>query len=147
MTQYKAQSTCPHCGHQLDTSSISESKKPVVDTPEKASSFFDYIRNKKQECFALLTLDGAMQPIRKRTITIGTLTQSFVHPREVFAHAIKDRAASIIIAHNHPSGSLAISDSDKEVTRRISDVGELMGIKLIDHIIVTRDDAISAMHI
>jgi DNA repair protein RadC len=68
-----------------------------------------------------------------------------VHPREVFALAIEDRAASIIIAHNHPSGSLVIGDKDRAVTKRIQDAGELMGITLDDHLIIAGDDFVSVL--
>ena len=85
-----------------------------------------------------LTLDGANRLIAKRIITIGTLTSSLVHPREVFADAITDRAASVIIAHNHPSGNLEPSIADKDVTLRLINSGDLVGIKVVDHIVVTQ---------
>jgi len=69
---------------------------------------------------------------------------SLVHPREVFSPAIEDRAASIIIGHNHPSGMLDISEQDKDVTKRIRTAGELLGIRLDDHIIVAGGDFVSA---
>ena len=118
---------------------------PLIDSPESAAKQFDFIKDKKQEHFVLLTLDGARRLIRSRTITIGTLTSSLVHPREVFSPAIEDRAASIIICHNHPSGMLHISEQDREVTRCIKQAGELIGIKLDDHIVVTGDGFASAM--
>ena len=117
---------------------------PLIDSPERAAEQLDPIRNKKQEYFAMLTLDGARRLINFRIITIGTLMTSLVHPREVFSPAIEDRAASIIIAHNHPSGMLDISEQDREVTRRIRQAGELLGIILDDHIIVAGDSFISA---
>lgn len=95
------------------------------------------IRDKKQEYFVALTLDGANRLIANRTITIGTVNASLVHPREVFADAITDRAASILVAHNHPSGSLVPSKADLDVTRRLKESGELLGIQLLDHLIVT----------
>ena len=116
---------------------------PLIDSPERAAEQVEYIRNKKQEYFVLLTLDGARRLINNRTITIGTLMSSLVHPREVFSPAIEDRAASIIIAHNHPSGMLDISEQDREVTKRIRQAGELLGIKLDDHIIVAGNGYVS----
>ena len=113
------------------------SDQPIIDSPEKAVEQLADIRDKKQEYFVCLTLDGANRLIAKRIITIGTLTASLVHPREVFAEAITDRAASIIVAHNHPSGSLESSQADRDVTLRLKDAGELLGIRMIDHIIVT----------
>jgi len=118
---------------------------PLIDTPEKAAAQFDFIRDKKQEHFAVLTLDGARRLINCRVVTIGTLTSSLVHPREVFSMAVEDRAASVIIAHNHPSGRLDVSGQDREVSERIKQAGEILGIKLDDHIIVTEDGFTSAM--
>ena len=117
---------------------------PLIDSPEKAADQLGFIRTKKQEYFVMLTLDGARRLIRIRTITIGTLMSSLVHPREVFCPAIEDRAASIIIAHNHPSGMLDISEQDRDVTKRIRQAGELLGIRLDDHIIVAGDGFVSA---
>ena len=74
------------------------------------------------------------------TRSIGTLTSSLVHPREVFADAITDRAASIIVAHNHPSGTLTPSDAERQVTERLREAGELLGVALIDHILLTKTD-------
>ena len=118
---------------------------PCIDTPEKAAAQLASIKNKKQEYFMVLTLDGARRLIRNRVVSIGTLTSSLVHPREVFSPAIEDRAASIIIAHNHPSGTLDISPQDREVSRRIQQAGELLGIRLDDHIIVAGDSFVSAL--
>lgn len=114
-------------------------ERPIIDSPEKAVEQLVDIRDKKQEYFVCLTLDGANRLIAKRIITIGTLTASLVHPREVFADAITDRAASIIVAHNHPSGSLEPSRADMDVTDRLREAGDLLGVKLIDHIVVTKD--------
>ena len=118
---------------------------PLIDSPEMAAKQLDFIRDKKQEHFILLTLDGARRLIKARTITIGTLTSSQVHPREVFSPAIEDRAASIIVGHNHPSGMLTVSEQDRDVSRCIKQAGELLGIRLDDHIIVTEDGFTSAM--
>ena len=118
---------------------------PLIDTAEKAAEEFSYISEKRQEYFSMLSLDGARRLIEKRTITVGTLMSSLVHPREVFAPAIEDRAASIIIGHNHPSGMLDISDNDREVTMRIRQAGDIIGIRLDDHIIVTKNDFVSAL--
>ena len=118
-------------------------ERPIIDSPEKAVELLSDIRDKKQEYFVCLTLDGANRLITKRVISIGTLTASLVHPREVFADAISDRAASIIVAHNHPSGSLEASQADKDVTNRLAEAGKLLGITLNDHIIVTKSDYIS----
>lgn len=114
-------------------------ERPIIDSPEKAVEQLADIRDKKQEYFVCLTLDGANRLIARRVITVGTLTTSLVHPREVFADAITDRAASIIVAHNHPSGSLQSSIADLEVTKRLHESAKLLGINLVDHLIVTKE--------
>lgn len=116
-----------------------ESDRPVIDSPDKAVAELVEFRHKQQEYFICLTLDGANRLIDKRVISIGTLTASLVHPREVFADAIADRAASIIVAHNHPSGSLKPSPADLDITQRLKQAGEIIGIELIDHLILTKD--------
>lgn len=122
------------------------SERPIIDIPKKAVAQLADIRDKKQEYFVCLTLDGANRLIAKRTITIGTLTSSLVHPREVFADAITDRAASIIVAHNHPSGSLEASAADLDVTQRLQQAGDLLQVRLQDHVIVTKDSFVSIIH-
>jgi len=112
----------------------------VVSSAEDAVALLGDIRDKQQEYFVCLSLDGGNRLIAKRIVTIGTLTASLVHPREVFADPLQDRAASIIVAHNHPSGNLQPSDADRQVTIRLKEAGELFGIQLIDHIVVTKTD-------
>ena len=135
-----AKSTQIMAGFELWRRRFESSEQPVIDSPDKAADQLSDIRDKKQEYFVCLTLDGANRLISKRIITIGTLTSSLVHPREVFAEAISDRAASIIVAHNHPSGNLQSSDADRQVTERLKEAGVLLGINLVDHIIVTSKD-------
>jgi len=97
----------------------------------------------KQEHFIVCYLDGAHNIIENRGITVGTLNQSLVHPREVFSPAIEKRATSIIIAHNHPSGILKPSDEDMQVTKRLKDASKILGIELLDHIILTENGFLS----
>jgi DNA repair protein RadC len=123
---------------ELSKRYLLKSDQPIIDSPEKAVEQLSDIRDKKQEYFVCLTLDGANRLITRRIITIGTLTSSLVHPREVFADAITDRAASIIVAHNHPSGNLEASDADIDITRRLKQAASLLGISLIGHIIITK---------
>ena len=132
-----AKATPIMAGYELWRRRFEVSERPIIDSPEKVVEQLSDIRNKQQEYFVCLTLDGANRLIAKRIISIGTLTSSLVHPREVFAEAITDRAASIIIAHNHPSGNLEPSQADRGVTERLREAGELLGISLIDHVIVT----------
>ena len=119
---------------------MSYRNKEVINTPEKAANCFNHIRAKKQEHFAVLTLDNARQFINCHIVTIGTLTSSHVHPREVFRLAIEDNAVSIIIAHNHPSGNLDISLQDRKVTDIIKKAGEIMNVPMDDHLIVTENE-------
>nr|CAI78606.1 DNA repair protein [uncultured delta proteobacterium] len=91
--------------------------------------------DRKQEHFICISLNGANEVLNVRVITIGLVNKSQVHPREVFADVIVERASSIIIAHNHPSGSLTPSSEDRETTIRIKDAGNILGINLLDHII------------
>jgi DNA repair protein RadC len=100
-------------------------------------------RDRKQEYLISLTLDGANRLIKMRVITIGLIDQSLIHPREVFASAIEDRANSIILAHNHPSGIPNPSSADITITNKLQKAGDILGIKLIDHIIVTKSEYFS----
>ncbi len=140
-----AKATQIMAGFELWRRQFEVSERPIIDSPEKAVGQLSDIRDKKQEYFVCLTLDGANRLIAKRVITIGTLTSSLVHPREVFADAITDRAASIIVAHNHPSGSLEVSRADKEVTGILKKSGELLDIELVDHIVVTADKSTTVL--
>ena len=114
-------------------------------TPEKAVEQLSDIRDKKQEYFLYLTLDGANRLIAKHIITIGTLTASLVHLRKVSPKLSTDRAASIIVAHNHPSGTLTASSADSEVTQRLEEAGVVLGIKLVDHLIVSSSGHLSIL--
>ena len=132
-----AKATQIMAGFELWRRQFEVSERPIIDSPEKAVEQLSDIRDKKQEYFVCLTLDGANRLIAKRIITIGTLTASLVHPREVFADAITDRAASVIVAHNHPSGNLEPSEADRHITERLKDAGSILGVTLNDHIIVS----------
>ena len=140
-----AKATNIMAGFELWRRRFEVSDRPIIDSPEKAAEQLSDIRDKKQEYFVCLTLDGANRLIAKRIITIGTLTSSLVHPREVFAEAISDRAASIIVAHNHPSGTLTPSSADSEVTQRLEEAGVVLGIKLVDHLIVSSSGHLSIL--
>jgi DNA repair protein RadC len=100
---------------------------------------FSELKNKKQEHFAVVYLDGGNNIIESRVVSIGTLNQSLVHPREVFAPAIELRSASIIVCHNHPSGTLEPSTADLQITKRLKEAGKLLGIELLDHVIITQE--------
>ena len=115
----------------------------TIRKPEDLLPHINHIADKKQEYFLCTSLNGANEIIDSRTITVGLLNSSQVHPREVFADAITDRAASIILAHNHPSGTLEPSKADTMITRQLCESGKLLGIEVLDHIIITRKGFVS----
>jgi len=96
------------------------------------------IASKQQEHFVCISLNGAHEVIEKRIVTIGLVDRSQVHPREVYADVISDRAAAVIFAHNHPSGDLKPSNSDLKIHEQLTEAGKILGIRIIDHLIVTR---------
>ncbi len=115
---------------------LTPNPRRIISAKMVYEALYDFT-SKRQEYFLMMTLDGASHIIKIRTVFIGTLTQSIVHPREVFADAIADRAAGIIVAHNHPSGALKPSHEDIRVTKRLKEVGTLVGIDLLDHVIIS----------
>lgn len=96
------------------------------------------IRESKKEHFAAFYLDTQNRLIERQIISIGTLNASLVHPREVFEPAVVRHAASIVVVHNHPSGNTEPSEEDREVTRRLREAGNILGIELSDHVIVAK---------
>ena len=123
---------------ELSKRYLIRSNKRITSAQEVYEELKEF-STKKQEHFLSITLDGASHIINTRTVFIGTLNQSMVHPREVFADAIADRAAGIIIAHNHPSGTLEASRADILITQRLKEVSKLVGIELLDHVILAKD--------
>lgn len=111
--------------------------RPLLATSEDVLARLNFIRNKKQEYFICLSINSGGQVIVRRTITIGLLDVALAHPREVFSGPLKDHAASIIVAHNHPSGESEPSKEDIKTTQQLVAAGQLLGIQLEDHIIVT----------
>jgi DNA repair protein RadC len=101
------------------------------------------LRTKQQEQLVALSLDGGQRLIAQRTITVGTLDSVPVHPREVFADALAERAASIVVAHNHPSGDPRPSLKDIDLTHQLASAGRILGVELRDHIILTKTDHFS----
>jgi DNA repair protein RadC len=110
-----------------------------IRTPEDAFNVVRHIGDRNQEHFLVLTLNGAHELIRSNLVSIGLVNRTVIHPREVYAPALEDRAAAIIVAHNHPSGNLEPSLDDEEVTERLNEAGELLGIRLLDHVIFASD--------
>jgi DNA repair protein RadC len=111
--------------------------KPVVKTPEDVVSLVGgRLKDKKKEYFLAILLDTRSQLIKVAEISIGSLEASIVHPREVFKEAISASAASVIFAHNHPSGVSEASEDDINLTKRLAKAGEIVGIDVLDHIII-----------
>ncbi|UPT72707.1 MAG: hypothetical protein M0D55_12235 [Elusimicrobiota bacterium] len=112
--------------------------RPVVDGARAAAGLVPAeIRSARKEHFLVLSLNARRQLLRLETVSVGTLSASLVHPREVFAPAIAHGAAAVVVVHNHPSGDPSPSAEDREATRRLQRAGELLGIPLADHVVVS----------
>jgi len=112
--------------------------KPEILSANDVWKLCTDIRESKKEHFIAFYLDTQNRLIERQIISIGTLNTSLVHPREVFEPAIKLSTASIIIAHNHPSGDTEPSPEDKEVTKRLREADKILGIEIVDHVIVSK---------
>ncbi|HWL11392.1 MAG TPA: DNA repair protein RadC, partial [Ureibacillus sp.] len=109
----------------------------TIRSPQDAATYLmPEMSSLQQEHFVALFLNVKNQVLHKQTIFIGSLNSSIVHPREIYREAVKRSAASIICAHNHPSGNATPSPEDIEVTKRLQEAGYIIGIELIDHVII-----------
>lgn len=108
----------------------------IVRSPEDAANVFQDLKYKNQEQFEVAFLNTKNKVISRKTIFKGSLNASIVHPREIFREAVKLSAASIVCAHQHPSGDPTPSREDIEVTKRLVECGKMMGIELLDHIVI-----------
>ncbi|MGM8364715.1 RadC family protein [Virgibacillus sp. W0181] len=116
----------------------------IIRSPEDGADYvMEEMRNLNQEHFVVLFLNTKNQIMHRQTIFIGSLNASIVHPREIFREAVKRSAASIICAHNHPSGDPAPSQEDIHVTKRLVQAGKMMGIELLDHLIIGNNKFVS----
>jgi len=119
-------------------------KRRVVRNPvEVVSVVKGRLKGKKKEHFLVVLLDTRNQVIKVSEVSVGSLDTSVVHPREVFKEAISASAAAVIFIHNHPSGDTEASEDDIRLTKRLAEAGEIMGIDVLDHIIVTDNDHLS----
>lgn len=109
-----------------------------IGTPADVLPLIRHFADRKQEHFLAVTINGANEVLYVRVVSIGLIDRTPVHPREVFADALTDRASGIIVAHNHPAGSLDPSPADIDATKQIKQAGEIIGIELLDHIIFNR---------
>lgn len=119
---------------------VEDNNLPTINSAKDAVAQLQELRTAKKEHFVVLYLNARNQLIYKETISVGTLNASLVHPREVFKPAIDFLAASIIIAHNHPSGESLASETDVVLTERLRDAGRLLGIEVVNHVIITKND-------
>ena len=113
--------------------------RDAICSPLEIAAKCKDFRNKRKEHFCVFFLDTQNRVINRETVSIGTLNSSLVHPRECFRTAILKNSCSVIFVHNHPSGSLEPSNEDIIVTKRLIEVGKLIGIEVLDHVIVTKD--------
>jgi DNA repair protein RadC len=121
-----------------------EGKKPLIKTPEEVVKLIKgKLAGKKEEHFLALFLNTRGHVIKTVEISVGSLDASIVHPREVFREAMAASAASLVLAHNHPSGEPEPSAEDIQLTKRLTEVGELVGIEVLDHVIVGDNSFIS----
>ncbi len=118
---------------------LHDKTKPEILTPQDVWKLCADFRESKREHFVAFYLDTQGRVIERQIISIGTLDASLVHPREVFEPAVSLRAASIIVAHNHPSGNLEPSREDVEITKQLVGAGKILDIQIIDHVIVTSE--------
>jgi DNA repair protein RadC len=114
-----------------------ESTKPCIRSPQDVANLVSYdLRTENREHFIALFLDTRNQVLRRKTISIGGLDASLIHPRELFKEAIACGSASVIVCHNHPSGDPTPSQEDLDVTQRLLEAGKIIGIEVLDHLVV-----------
>lgn len=120
-------------------SSAINTRKPVINSPETASAFFHSVMDNiyDKEAFVVAFLNTKNRVIDHEVVSVGTINSSLVHPREVFRNAIVNKANSVILCHNHPSGDLTPSKEDINITHRLKETGNLLGIRVLDHLIIS----------
>ena len=124
---------------------VLESNNPTlrISAPQDIYPALLEFVSKRQEHFIVVTLNGSHAVINVRVVSIGLVNRTVVHPREIFYPAVQDNAVSIIVAHNHPSGNLEPSKEDIEITDKVKKAGEIMGIQLLDHLIISKNGLFS----
>jgi DNA repair protein RadC len=122
---------------------MGEETLPKIQSIKDVIAQVGYLRNKLREHLVAIYLNARNEMLFRKHVFIGTLDANIAHPREIFAEALRQNAASIILVHNHPSGDPEPSKADLEITKRISEAGKIMGIDVLDHIIITKTKAFS----
>ncbi|GMO40147.1 MAG: DNA repair protein RadC [Termitinemataceae bacterium] len=112
----------------------------IVNTGSDVFNLLRHYADSRQEKFISMSLNGAHEVLETRVVTIGLVNKTIIHPREVFADILQDRASAVCIAHNHPSGNCLPSDADDDVTQTMEKAADLLGIQFLDHIIFTKDN-------
>ncbi|MFA7119138.1 MAG: DNA repair protein RadC [Sphaerochaetaceae bacterium] len=113
-------------------------KKQII-SPSDLYPVISHYAQRLQEQFLAINLNGAHEVLSINVVSLGTVSRTLVHPREVFAEAIVQRASAIIVAHNHPSGNLTPSVEDLDITKRLKQAGEILGIRVLDHLIISEE--------
>jgi len=122
-------------GRRINTEKLENLER--FTAPSQIFNHFHYrFRDRRREYFVVLLLDGKNRIILEEQISEGSLNQSIVHPREVYSRAVKESAAAVILVHKHPSGDPAPSREDREITRRLKEAGDVLGIRVLDHIVI-----------
>jgi DNA repair protein RadC len=111
-----------------------------IITPADLLPHIRHYADRKQEHFLCASINGANEILNIRVVSIGLIDRTPVHPREVFADALSDRASAVIVAHNHPASGVEPSQSDINITAQLKAAGEIIGIELLDHIIFNRTE-------
>lgn len=128
---------------ELSRRILKDKKSTLLLSPKDVWENLRDIRDNKKEHFVVFYLDTRSQSIEREIISVGTLNANLIHPREVFEPAVKNLAAQVIIAHNHPSNNHLPSNDDGEITKRLVEAGKILGIEIIDHVIVTKNSFFS----
>lgn len=121
---------------RMSTFRVSENTNSISSPTDVANYLMERMRYLKKEIFKIVILDNKNKIIKEENVSVGSLDQTIVHPREVFQKAIKSIAKAVILVHNHPSGDPTPSKNDIETTKRLCECGKILGIKVLDHIIV-----------
>ncbi len=122
---------------------IQDETLPIIQSVKDVLAQAVYMRDKTREHFMVIYLNARNEMIFKKPMFVGTLNANLVHPREIFAEALRQNAASVILAHNHPSGDAEPSEDDLTITKRLTEAGKIMGVDILDHIIITKTKVFS----
>jgi len=120
-------------------------KKRQISTPGDIFPLISHYAGRMQEHFISVALNGAHEVLSVNVCSIGLVNRTLVHPREVFVEAVRQRATAILVAHNHPSGNLEPSVEDRDVTRRLRQAGDIIGIKVLDHLVFSEEGYFSML--